>query len=99
MEVFILSTQIDKSRDFGYNVGIQTDGVDAMAFDQTKYIDDYVKENYDRVVIKIPKGKKSLLKQIATEKNITDFKGQVSVTRMIIEAIEGTYHIDLSKPE
>ena len=68
-----------------------------MAFDQNKYIDEYVKNNYDRVVIKIPKGKRDILKQIATERNITDDKGKVSVTRMIVEAIEEKYGVDLGK--
>lgn len=70
-----------------------------MSFDQTKYIDEYVKENYDRVTFKIPKGKKSILKKIAQERNITDNKGLISVSRMIIEAVEQVYHVDLSKPD
>lgn len=68
-----------------------------MAFDQNKYIDEYVKNNYDRVVIKIPKGKRDILKRIAVERNITDDKGKVSVTRMIVEAVEEKYGIDLGK--
>lgn len=70
-----------------------------MAFDQTKYIDEYVKENYDRVVFKIPKGKKELLKHKAQELNITDDKGKLSVSRLIIEAVEQTYNLDLSRPD
>ena len=68
-----------------------------MAFDQNKYIDEYVNNNYDRVVIKIPKGKRDIIKKIATERNITDDKGKVSVTRMIVEAIEEKYGVDLGK--
>lgn len=81
----------------GYNVSIPTDGVDAMAFNQIKYIDEYDKANYDRITIKVPKGKKALIKKMAQENNFTDDKGRVSVNRMIVEAIETTYHIDLSK--
>lgn len=99
MEVFILGTQIDKSRDFGYNVGIQTDGVDAMAFDQNTYIKQFMSQNYDEVKVRVPKGKRAILKQIATEHNITDDKGKISVNRMVIEAVEEKYKIDLSKPE
>lgn len=70
-----------------------------MSFDATKYKDDYAKENYDRVSFKIPKGKKIILQKVAQERNITDNKGLISVSRMIIEAVEQVYHIDLSKPD
>lgn len=70
-----------------------------MPYDHSKYTAAYTKENYDQVMIKVPKGKKALLKQVATERHITDNKGQVSVTRMVIEAIEEKYGIDLSKPD
>lgn len=70
-----------------------------MAFDQTKYINDYVKENYDRIEIRVPKGKREILKKLAKEHNITDDKGKVSVGRMMVEAIEEKYGVDLSKPE
>lgn len=70
-----------------------------MAFDQTKYTTDYIRNNYDQVMVKIPKGKKELLRKIAQEKNITDDKGKLSVNRMIIEAIEQVHQIDLSKPD
>ena len=70
-----------------------------MAFDQTKYISEYVKANYDQVMIKVPKGKKAILKKLATDHNITDDKGKISVNRMVIEAVEEKYKIDLSKPE
>ena len=68
-----------------------------MAFDQTKYITGFIKENYDRVEVKIPKGKKELLKKIAQENNFVDDKGRVSVSRLIIEAIEEKYGVDLGK--
>lgn len=99
LEVDILGAQIDILPVDGYNCGIQMNEVDAMAFDQTKYIDEYVKENYDRVTIKIPKGKKALLKDLAVKHNITDAKGKISVSRMIVEALEEKYGIDLGKPE
>lgn len=70
-----------------------------MAFDQNKYIDEYVKENYDRIVIKVPKGKKDLLKREAQNRNIVDDKGKLSVTRLIVEAIEQVYGVDMSRPE
>lgn len=84
----------------GYNIDIQDqNGVDVMAFDQTEYVTNYIRDNYDQVMVKIPKGKKAILKRVATQRNITDAKGRVSVNRMIIEAIETQYGIDLSKPE
>lgn len=83
-----------------YNVSTQDLKVGAcMAFDQNKYIQDYVKENYDRVELRMPKGKKNLLKTLATQHGITDDKGKVSVSRMVIECIEEKYGIDLSKPD
>jgi len=91
--------RIDKKVQGGYNVGIQTSEVGAVAFNQNKYINDYVRENYDRIEIRIPKGNKPLLKKLATEHNITDDKGKISVGRLFVEAVEEKYHIDLSKPE
>lgn len=68
-----------------------------MAFNQQQYITDYVKANYDQVMVKVPKGKKAILKQLATDHNITDDRGKVSVNRLIIEAVEEKYGVDLSK--
>lgn len=70
-----------------------------MAFDQSKYIAEFRKENYDRIEILIPKGSKTILKKIAMDHNILDSKGKVSVSRMIVEAVEQIYEVDLSKPE
>lgn len=65
--------------------------VSGMAFDQKKYIDEFNKENYDRISIRIPKGKKDELTKLAKQ------KGGRSVNRLIIEALESYYGIDLSK--
>lgn len=69
-----------------------------MSYDHNKYTANYAKENYDRISINIPKGKKEVLKQVAQDNNITDHKGQISVARMIINAVEEKYGIDLSRP-
>lgn len=61
-----------------------------MAFDQIKYIQDFNKENYDRVEFNVPKGRKAELKRFA--KN----KGR-SMTELVIEALESYYKINLSK--
>ena len=70
-----------------------------MAFDEKKYKSQYTKENYDQVMIKVPKGKKETLRQLATDLDIRDNKGLISVTRLIINALEKTYKIDLSNPK
>lgn len=64
--------------------------VNSMAFDQQKYIQEFNKENYDRVEFNIPKGRKKELKQFAKS------KGR-SVSEVIVEALESYYDINLSK--
>lgn len=92
LEVDILGAQIDILPVDGYNCGIQMNEVDAMAFDQSKYISDFMKEKYDRIVVQVPKGKKDRIKQAAKQAGI-------SMNQAVIEALEQTYHIDLSRPE
>lgn len=58
-------------------------------FNQTKYISEYKKAHYDKIVFHIPKGKKEVLKEAA------DRAGK-SVTRLIIDSIEKQNHIDLT---
>lgn len=70
-----------------------------MAFDEKKYKSQYTKENYDQVMIKVPKGQKEKLRQLATDLDMRDNKGLISVTRLIINALEKTYKIDLSNPK
>ena len=70
-----------------------------MAFDENKYKARYAKENYDQISIKVPKGKKETLRQLAMDLDIRDNKGLISVTRLIINALEQTYNIDLSNPK
>lgn len=61
-----------------------------MSFDQNKYVNQYKRENYDRLSVNIPKGKKAVLQKEAADRGI-------SVTALIVEALEGYFHIDLSK--
>ena len=70
-----------------------------MAFDENKYKAQYAKDNYDQILIKVPKGKKGTLRQLATDLDVRDNKGLISVTRLIINALEKTYKIDLSNPK
>lgn len=65
--------------------------VNSMAFDQQKYIDEFNKENYDRLSIRIPKGKKTVLTELSKS------KGGQSINSLIIEALEAYYDINLSK--
>ena len=58
-------------------------------FSQTKYLTEYKKAHYDRIVFYVPKGKKELLKNTANEHEMT-------TTQLIISAIEKQYHIDIS---
>ena len=70
-----------------------------MAFDEKKYKAQFLKENYDRIIITVPKGQREKLRQLATDLDIRDNKGLISVTRLIINALEKTYKINLSNPK
>lgn len=58
-------------------------------FDKAEYDKQFLKDNYDSIALRIPKGRKDDLKRLATLHN-------TSVNRLIVEAIESQYHIDLS---
>lgn len=61
-----------------------------MSFDQTAYINEYNKAAYEAITIRVPKGKKKLLKEYAS-------KTGKSVNSIFIEAVELQCGIDLSK--
>lgn len=61
-------------------------------FNQNKYISQYKKDHYDKIVFHIPKGKKEILKETA------DRAGK-SMARLIIDSIEKQNHIDLTIDE
>lgn len=61
-----------------------------MAFDQRKYIDEYNELNYDRVTLRVPKGKRKMLQEYAV-------KHGTSVNAMVVRALETCYQLDLSK--
>lgn len=63
-----------------------------MSFDQSKYIQEFVKESYDRIVVQVPKGKRVLVKEAASKLGL-------SMNQAVVEAIEQTYGLDLSRPE
>jgi len=57
-------------------------------FKQSQYITDFVKENYDRMELRVPKGSKEIIKALAK-------KHDKSVNILICEAIEQYYQITL----
>lgn len=61
-----------------------------MGFDQIKYNNEYNKANYAKVTALIPKHKQVLVKRTAEQYGI-------SVSQLIIRALEAQYGIDLSK--
>lgn len=40
-------------------------------FNQTKYINDFMKEKYDRIGLMVPKGQKEIIKERAKNKNMS----------------------------
>jgi predicted HicB family RNase H-like nuclease len=53
-------------------------------------INQYNRENYFKVGLRIPKEKKQVLQDLAKANNI-------SINKLIVDAIEKTYGVDLSK--
>ena len=51
-------------------------------FNQRKYINEYIRENYDRITLRLPLGLRDVLKKQAVE------KGYPSVNAYIIALIE-----------
>lgn len=56
---------------------------------------EYLIEHYDRITLFIPKGSKALLRALAEELDIRERNGRISVTRLIVLAVERAYGIDL----
>lgn len=61
-------------------------------FKQSQYITDFVKENYDRMELRVPKGSKEIIKALAK-------KHDKSVNNLICDAIEQHYQITLPEPK
>ena len=62
-----------------------------MAFDKIKYDNDFTRQNYDVIRALVPKGKNKDIKALAKSRG-------VSVSQLIVEALENQYQLDLSKP-
>ena len=63
-----------------------------MAFNQSKYITEYTKVHYDKLTLTLPKDAKKIIKHCAVDKG-------VSVSQLVIHALETVYGLDLSKKE
>lgn len=61
-----------------------------MSFDKTAYDNEFVRQNYDRVSITLPKGKKADLKAYAD-------KSGISLNALTVKALEEFTGIPLSK--
>lgn len=61
-----------------------------MSFDENAYKNEFNRQNYDRIGVQIPKGKKALLKAYAEKQGI-------SVNALITQAVEEYTGIPLSK--
>jgi len=66
-------------------------GVDSEVFSSNEYVKDYVRQNYDRYSLRVPKGKAKALWACAAHNNIRSDKGLVSVNRLVMNALEETY--------
>lgn len=61
-----------------------------MAFDQNQYVADYKRQNYDVIRALIPKGRSKDVKAYAKARGL-------SVSQVIVEALEVHCKLDLSK--
>lgn len=61
-----------------------------MAFDQSQYVKNYTKDNYDKLTIIVPKNKGDAIKEYAKEHG-------KSMSKVVIEALEAHCNLDLSK--
>lgn len=61
-----------------------------MAFNKKSYDAEFHRQAYDRVVFVVPKGKKKTIQDYAEDRGI-------SMGKLIIEALETMYDMDLSK--
>lgn len=59
-----------------------------MAFDRNQYIEEFKKEHYSRISVLVPKDKAPLIREYAKVQD-------KSVSRLILEALENTYHLGL----
>ena len=63
-----------------------------MASEQSKYFTEYAKTHYDKINLTLPKGTAKIIKHCAVDKG-------VSVSQLVIQALEKVYDLDLSKKD
>ena len=63
-------------------------GEKVSEFDKNKYNADFMKENYDKICVNVPKGNKRLLKECAEANGL-------SMADLIVAAVKRMYGIDL----
>lgn len=73
-----------------YNDATNIRGDGGVAFDQNKYISDFKKDNYDQMAFLVPKGKRKVIKDFANKQGL-------SISQLVIRALEEQYKLDLSK--
>ena len=61
-----------------------------MAYDKYTYNNDFTRENYNRMTFLVPKGKGAVVKGEAQKRG-------VSVSQLVVDALEKAYGLDLSK--
>jgi hypothetical protein len=61
-----------------------------MAFDKVEYDKEYARENYDVIRATVPKGKRRIVRECADKRGI-------SVSQLVVQALEECYELDLSK--
>ena len=60
-----------------------------MAFNQQEYINKYLRDNYYKPTIRVPKSKKEIIEKVV-------LKTGKSVNQLFIEAFEKQYKVDLT---
>lgn len=63
-----------------------------MAFDQNRYISDFKRENYDQMAFLVPKGRRKIIKDYASKQGL-------SVSQLVVRALEECYKLDLSRQD
>ena len=60
-----------------------------MAFNQQEYLNKYLRENYYKPTVRVPKEKKEIIEAVA-------LKTGKGVSQLFVEAFERQYHVDLT---
>lgn len=47
-------------------------------FNQRKYVNQYMKENYDRIIVQVPKGKKAIIDEYRKDKGYKSLNSYIN---------------------